>query len=117
MKKLIFVYNANTGFFNTLTDSAHKIFSPKTYSCNLCKLTHGLTTMKSEWADFIKSLNIELEFLHKNEFQEKFPDNSREELPAVFILEDQKLVLSISAKELNEAKSIDNLKNLIKKKE
>jgi hypothetical protein len=113
MEKIIFVYNANTGFFNALTDSAHKLFSPKTYSCNLCKLTHGLTSMKSDWADFIKSLNIELEFLHKDEFKEKFPNNFKEELPAVFTLENKKLTLAISAKELNKAKSINDLKNLI----
>jgi len=29
-KQLVFVYNADSGMFNTLTDIAHKVFSPKT---------------------------------------------------------------------------------------
>jgi hypothetical protein len=36
---LVFVYNADSGVFNTLSDIAHKIFSPETYACNLCALT------------------------------------------------------------------------------
>ena len=39
--ELLFVYNADTGLFNTVADAAHKILSPSTYSCNLCKVTYG----------------------------------------------------------------------------
>lgn len=37
----LFVYNADSGLFNTATDIAHKILLPETYACNLCALTHG----------------------------------------------------------------------------
>ena len=63
---LVFVYNADSGLFNTLTDIAHKIFSPDTYSCNLCMITHDNLSMRSEWKDFIEKLDIELEFLHRD---------------------------------------------------
>ena len=46
--KLIFIYNADSGLFNTVTDIAHKIFSPETYSCNLCALTHDYFTVRDE---------------------------------------------------------------------
>jgi hypothetical protein len=40
-KSLLFVYNADSGVFNLVTDIAHKIFSPQTYACQLCCITHG----------------------------------------------------------------------------
>ena len=46
---LIFVYNADSGLFNTLTDIAHKTFAPETYSCNLCAITFGTFGMRTEW--------------------------------------------------------------------
>ena len=51
--RLLFVYNADSGLFNTLTDIAHKMLSPKTYTCNLCAITHGLFSEKEEWKEFI----------------------------------------------------------------
>ena len=39
---LLFVYNADSGFFNTLADIGHKLFSPATYPCQLCAITHGV---------------------------------------------------------------------------
>ena len=65
---LVFVYNADSGLFNTMTDIAHKIFSPDTYSCNLCMITHDNLSMRSEWKNFIEQLDIELAFLHRDEF-------------------------------------------------
>ncbi len=68
---LMFVYNADSGMFNTLSDMAHKVFSPRTYSCNLCALTHSTFSMRDEWKEFIESLGVELEFLHRDEFRKR----------------------------------------------
>jgi len=35
--RIIFVYNTDDGLFNALMDTAHKIFSPATYECSLCR--------------------------------------------------------------------------------
>ncbi len=43
---LVFVYNADSGLFNTVTGMAHKIFSPGTYECNLCALTYSTFGMR-----------------------------------------------------------------------
>jgi hypothetical protein len=115
-KKLIFVYNADSGFFSTLTDFAHKIISPDTYSCNLCKITYGNTGVKKEWKDFIQSLSIKSEFLHKDEFIKKYPDENNQEFPCVFVLQNNKLKLLISAKEINSVDSLDSLISLTKNK-
>ena len=113
MKKLIFVYNADSGLFSALTDSAHKIFSPKTYKCNLCKLTYGLKNMKKEWADFIDALPHKVEFLHRDEFQSTNPGFKDEPLPAIFTQGDEALSLHTPAEKINEAKSIEDLKALL----
>ena len=42
-----FVYNADGDVFSLVGDFAHKIFSPKTYNCNLCAITHGNFGMNS----------------------------------------------------------------------
>lgn len=81
--KLIFVYNADSGLFNTVTDIAHKIFSPHTYACNLCTLTHDTFRVRDEWTAFIAGLGVECEFLHRDELQRRFP-GLQNELPALF---------------------------------
>ena len=58
---LVFVYNADSGLFNAVSDAAHKIFSPRTYQCNLCALTHSAIGMRREWKQFLDSLDVPLE--------------------------------------------------------
>ena len=70
--KITFVYNANSGRINTWLDIGHKILSPETYSCNLCSLTHGIFSEKDEWKKYREESEIELEFLHKDEFEKKY---------------------------------------------
>lgn len=66
--KIIFVYNANGGKLNGLMDSAHKLVSPSTYSCELCAITHGFFGAKEEWKTFLNDLEIPVEFYHKDEW-------------------------------------------------
>ena len=46
---LVFVYNADSGVFNALADAAHKIFSPRTYACNLCALACPENCIEVGW--------------------------------------------------------------------
>lgn len=68
IKKLVFVYNADTGIKNGLLDIAHKIINPSTYECRLCELTFGTFREKSLWKKFRQDHKTEMEFLHKDEF-------------------------------------------------
>ena len=70
--KIIFVYNADSGRINTLLDIGHKLLRPDTYACNLCSLTHGVFKEKEEWRTYREASPHELEFLHKDEFEEKY---------------------------------------------
>ena len=107
--KLVFVYNADSGVFNLLTDVAHKIFSPQTYSCNLCAITHSNFGMKNEWKEYLETLDTPLEFLHADEFETKY-QFGKVELPAVFKEENGSLILMVNAAAINECNSIDDLK-------
>lgn len=111
-KNLLFVYNADSGIFNTVTDIAHKIFSPQSYECNLCAITYGNFTMRTEWKEFLEMLDAELEFLHRDEFMKKYR-LSAVVLPAVFLKSGDELSLWISADDLNSCSSVADLKSLI----
>lgn len=113
-EKLIFVYNADSGLFNTVTDIAHKIFSPSTYNCQLCAITHSVLSMREEWKSFIASIDCELEFLHRDEWVNQYPDLTYD-LPAIFYRKNS-VKLLISAEEIRCCESIDDLKSLINNK-
>lgn len=114
-RTLLFVYNADRGMFNTLSDMAHKVFSPRTYSCNLCALTYSTFSMRGEWKEFIESLGVELEFLHRDEFR-KIEEVSEEVLPVIFSKRDEKMEILADAASINACKTMDELKTLIRER-
>jgi hypothetical protein len=109
---LVFVYNADAGLFNTLTDIAHKVFSPATYQCHLCELSHGYFTMREEWSAFISELELGVEFLHRDEFVRQHPGRSLK-FPAILVRRGEALELCIDADTVNACSSIDELKSII----
>ncbi|MDH5445642.1 MAG: hypothetical protein OEY52_08805 [Gammaproteobacteria bacterium] len=115
MKHLVFVYNADSGLFNTMADIAHKIISPSTYSCQLCALTHSYFTARKEWTPFLDELDAELEFLHRDELQKKYGIKEIT-LPVILLKNDAQLSTWISTKEINDCQSIDTLKLMISEK-
>ena len=113
--KLIFVYNADTGIFNAMTDTIHKVLSPSTYQCHLCYITFGLTSMQSEWRDFIDDLEFEKAFLHRNEFAEQYP-NVKAELPAVFVTKGDSIEPIMTATEISQCNDLQALIEVIQQK-
>jgi hypothetical protein len=112
-KQLVFVYNADSGMFNTLTDIAHKVFSPKTYACNLCAISHSYFSERDEWKDFIGNLDAECEFLHRDEFEKKYPLKDQT-FPVVFLKDGQELKVCLNTDTINQCDSMDLLKKKIK---
>lgn len=80
---LLFVYNADSGLFNTFADIGHKMFSPSTYECALCALTHGYFSERKQWRAFVEQLDCSCDFLHRDEFKHRYPTDATA-LPAVF---------------------------------
>lgn len=111
--QLLFVYNADSGLFNTVTDIAHKLLSPSTYACRLCALTHGHFTVREQWVEFLKTLDADCTFLHRDEFHARFayPPVA---LPAVFALTADGLAPWIDAATLANCTSLDALKELLR---
>lgn len=110
---LVFVYNADSGLFNTITDIAHKVISPATYSCQLCSLTHSYFAVKKDWTNFLEELDAKLEFLHRDELLEKY-GISDVQLPAILLRQDNDLRTWISADEINRCPTINDLKFLLR---
>ncbi|MEE9189395.1 MAG: hypothetical protein V3U16_01335 [Candidatus Neomarinimicrobiota bacterium] len=115
--KMIFVYNADSGFFNAISDYVHKITSPETYQCNLCALTYGNAGMKRKWVNYIKTLPVPVTFLHKDQVDTaEYKTMGTADLPAIFILNADKIDLFVSAREINEITQLDQLIALITNK-
>ena len=60
-KKIIFVYNADSGVVNVVKDFWKKILRPSSYECNLCMQTFSTFGMKKGWKNFIQNLDIKLQ--------------------------------------------------------
>ena len=115
-KKLLFVYNADATLYGMATDFVHKIVSPKTYKCALCKLTYGKISIKKDWQQFIDTLPHQKEFLHKDELVKKYSSLASFDLPAIFIYNNNAWELLISSIEMKAVKSLDELQSLLLKK-
>lgn len=111
MPRLIFVYNADSGFMNGVFGFFHKMMKPSTYSCDLCIITHNHTGMRKAWKNYLKSLKIEKDYFHKDEFKKRFP-YVKPQLPAIFLQSDE-LQLIITAEELKGA-DLSQLISLLK---
>jgi len=113
-KKLLFVYNADSGIFNELKDFRKKIVDKESYQCNLCGITFGLTGMKKQWKQFLQELNYDTEFLHRDRFYNQF--DRTDPLPAIFLKKKSNLKLLISRQEINSCTTLNDLISLISQK-
>ncbi|HEX8632530.1 MAG TPA: hypothetical protein VF703_00095 [Pyrinomonadaceae bacterium] len=109
---LVFVYNADGGLFNTLSDVAHKILSPDTYACNLCALTHTTFGMRREWKEFLASLDARTEFLHADELRARHGIAGLA-LPAILRRRGATLEEFVDAAAINSCRTLDELQRVI----
>ncbi|MFX1478682.1 MAG: hypothetical protein ACFFCI_11190 [Promethearchaeota archaeon] len=114
-KKVIFVYNADSRVVSVVKDFWKKILRPSSYQCNLCMQTFSVFGVKKDWKQFIASLEVEAEFLHKDEFEEKYkiPDAK---YPSAYIQDNGSLNLFITKNEMNEVNSLEEMESLVSKK-
>ncbi|MDC8003194.1 GTPase [Aureisphaera galaxeae] len=115
--KLIFVYNADSGFVDKLLDNVHKIVSPSTYDCNLCTITFGKFTEDDLWKSYRQSSDHEMKFLHKDEFLNTYRSKwlPKYDFPVV-LSENKELEVFIDATTLNEMNSSEELIEEISKR-
>ncbi|MBT8306996.1 MAG: GTPase [Maribacter sp.] len=117
-EKLIFVYNADSGLSNMIIDGAHKIFSPSTYACNLCDITYGTFTENRIWKKFREATSLKMEFLHKDEFKNRYASKFgyKFDYPIVLITAKENLEVFINVEELNQLENAEDLIAMIQKR-
>ncbi|MEM9075711.1 MAG: GTPase [Bacteroidota bacterium] len=117
-EKLIFVYNANSGARNALMDSMHKVFSPSTYDCNLCDITFGVVRENRTWKRFREESDMDMTFLHKDEFQKMYASKFGYKFtyPIVLVEAEKGLEVFISTEEMNSLKTPHALIRLLKER-
>ena len=114
--KIIFIYNASDDFLSVGFDFFHKIISPQTYQCSLCKITYGNISMKNQWRDYIQDLDYDVEFLYKNNFSQYHPNLQLIDVPSAFTSDGRVYTQIISKKEFNSLSDLDALIELINEK-
>ena len=97
--KLLFIYNANSGKLNAILHAGHKLFSP---------LTYDTFTEKAIWKSFKETLNLEMDFYHRDEFETKFK-NVNMLYPAILKLQDNQLTVVLTNEILNDIPNVDLL--------
>jgi hypothetical protein len=105
---LIFVYNCDRGNLSLLKDYSQKSSADKAPPCNLLSLIWSPVGIKKSWKRFIQDLGIPARFLHRDEYEEEF-GALLTPLPAVFLHSQKTRTLFISADELNQVRSTDDL--------
>lgn len=112
--KLIFVYNADSGILNAIKDLVHKNVSPETYPCSLCAVTYDNLGMKREWGQFVDQIGRQVEFLHRDELEEKY-GISKVPLPAAFTqcMGEESPRLWLDARQMDSCNSLADLKQLV----
>lgn len=119
MKKLLFIYNANSGKTSGLLDALHKSVSPKTYNCNLCGITYGFFKENKTWKNFREASDLQMEFLHLDEFRKGYASKFgyKFTFPIVLSANQNELEIFISTEELNSLKDADELIQIITNRE
>lgn len=115
-RKIMLVYNAKAGLISQVFDYTHKIISPKTYPCSLCRLTYGNLGMKKKWKEFVTNLPFQPVFYHKDEFSNLYPQYQNHQLPAIFIEDGLALKEIVAAGEMNKQENLDALITLVSRK-
>lgn len=119
IEKLIFVYNADAGLKNAVMDSLHKVMSPpQTYDCKLCELTFGVFTENKRWKDFRENAEVDMVFLHKDEFQKSYASKfaAKYGYPCVLAATPpHDLQLFMDSETLNQLQSVEELIAWVKK--
>ena len=108
-KEIYFIYNAKGGRWNAFIDTIHKYTSPTTYSCKLCKITHGITINQS-WKNYLKNSSHNFYFLHLEDLSKYELEHFKNSLPICLEKIGQNFNIFIDNSTMN---SFENLEDLI----
>jgi len=112
---LLFVYAIDRGSLSAVTDYHRSTGSARTPRCALYSLIITPVGMKKGWKRFLTDLVIPSRFLHLDEFQQEFSVQDPV-VPAVFIQSGKSIHQLVTAEEINNLNSTDQLAELVKKR-
>ena len=115
-EKLIFIYNASDDLVSVSLDFVHKILSPSTYQCSLCKITYGNVSMHNKWKIYISNSNYDFEFLYKNNYLEYHKDLKIENFPVAYKYNGDSYDIFISKEEFDSCNDLDSLIQIVDQK-
>lgn len=115
MRKIVGVYNANSGFWGELNYMVCKV--TKKSHCSLCDITNGKFSAKSEWLDLVEKFPIKIETVHINEMDDITKKAVGDNTPCVVYIEDDNRKIIMNEEELDSCgKNPEEFFNLLKKK-
>lgn len=105
-----FIYNAKGNWANSIFDLAHKIISPDTYECNLCKITHDAFTESKKFKELKQKYRITL--WHIDDYELK---HQKETSYPTIIFRDasDKEINRITTETINRINTVDELEEII----
>ena len=116
--EVCFIYNARKGWFYGVSDVLHKWWSPETYACDLCRLTHGVTRMRKELRSFLTRTGYRVIFFHLNDLPDSLAGslNVAGGAPAVLLRFNGEWKTLIAPAELKEQKGVHELLQLLQER-
>ena len=115
-QQLIFIYNASDDLISISFDFIHKIVSPSTYQCSLCKVTYGNVSMDKKWREYISSYPFNMKFLYKNNYLEHYENLEVDKFPVAYKYDGESYQLFISKEEFDLCDDLDDLIEIMNQK-
>lgn len=112
VRRLVLVFDADSGKVNALFDSARKLFKLK--GCALCSITHGLAGERSGWQECKAVLGVPVDYVHRDEISGEIARVVGHDLPAVVAESDDGLEVLLGPDVLERCRgSVSDFKGLL----
>lgn len=110
----MFVYNADGGLINAVKDVWHRVTSPSTYPCSLCKITYGASGMDRRWQVYVESLPFPVTLWHRDDLHRAHAEETSRRLPVVLSQRPNgRLSELVGATDLDRARTVDDVIGLV----
>lgn len=109
---LIFVHACDRGNLSALKDYAQKLSAEKPPECHLLSLISTPVGIKKIWKRFLQNLMVPTRFMYRDEYEEEFGELLTP-MPAVFLHDQKSRSLFIPAEELVQARTVEELMELV----
>jgi hypothetical protein len=107
---VIFVHNEDGGLKTSIKDVARHAVKKKNEHCNLCSIIFSTNRTRRTWNDFTRCLNINFQYLYRDEFIHQFAINDG--FPAAYLYGDENMRVLISREKMEAVVDVQELMEL-----